>query len=241
MVGCAACGDWCAGRICEVCRASLQPGPVFTTSGGLVVTAALRHHGAARRLVHGLKYRGLHGPLAELAEAMTKRMPADVTALVPVRRATVRRWKHGVDPAFELARRISLVTATPLVDALSPALWWPRHAGRGEAPRSVVRFRRRRGDLDSGWMLIDDVATSGATLDAAADALGFGELRGLVATAPSRVGVTLVNTTHPSGWQEREPNLPSPAVAVRDATGVRAKFEALHLDVRRNTAPNAGR
>ncbi len=241
MVGCAACGDWCAGRICDICRASLRPGPLFTTPGGLVVSAALRHQGAARRLVHGLKYRGLHGPVAELAEAMTLRMPTGVTALVPVRRAVMRRWRHGLDPAFELARRLSLATATPLVDALSPALWWPRHAGRGEAPRSVVRFRRRRGEPDSGWLLIDDVATSGATLDAAAEALGLAGLRGLVATAPSRVGVTLVNTTHRSGWQEREPNLPSPGAAGREATGERAKFDAPHRRVRRYTAPNAGR
>jgi hypothetical protein len=63
--------------------------------------------------------------------------------------------------------------------------------------RSPVGIRGR-GSGDPGWTLVDDVATSGATLDAAAAALGGGVRLGLVATSPSIIRVARPTTASTS-------------------------------------------
>ncbi len=155
------------------------------STGGVRVTAALRHTGAARLLVHRLKYRALPGVADLLAEVITPGVPEGAVALVPVPRAVVRRWRHGVDPALAIARALSQRTGIPVVEALRPGLWWPHHAGRGGRPRSPVRLAAL-GRARQGWVLVDDVTTSGATLEAAAATLS-GVRLAVVATAPGTI------------------------------------------------------
>lgn len=196
MLGCVACGSTWGSPLCVRCVASLAQGPEFGTPGGVLVWAGLRHRGTARILVHRLKYDGLVRAADIMAAAMAPRVPPSATALVPVPRATVRRWSHGIDPARILAAQVSRRTGLPLVEALRPAMWWPRHAARGDAARSRARFRAV-ATPESGWVLVDDVATSGATLDAASVALGGVVRLALVATSPSRVSRV--------GLQQRSP------------------------------------
>jgi hypothetical protein len=174
----------------------------------VVVIAAYRHAAAARRMVHGLKYHGLGGSIHCLAAAMAHVLPEGTTALVPVRRARIRRWRYGVDPAHELAQAVGRITTTPVIDALRPPLWWPRHAGRRDDHRSPIGFRARV-TAAPGWVLVDDVATTGATLDAAAQALEGSWFRALVATSPSRVDRTLVTTDRPASLQRSPADVPA--------------------------------
>ena len=156
------------------------------TPGGLLVSAAFAHHGAGRVLVHRLKYQAMPAAGAVLAAGMATAVPEAATALVPVPRARVRTWRHGIDPASWLAQSLSRRTGLPVVAALDAGWWWPRHAGRGDAARSAATLRGD-GWGEPGWVLVDDVATSGATLDTAAAALGKAVHLCLVATAPSRM------------------------------------------------------
>jgi len=151
-----------------------------------VVWSGLAHHGAGRTLVHRLKYEGLLLAAEVLAAAMAPLVPPVATALVPVPRALLRRWSHGVDAAQVLAVAVGARCGLPVNDALHAALWWRRHAGSGDRRRSPARFRAAAEPLGS-WVLIDDVATSGATLDAAAAALGGAVRLAVVASSPSRV------------------------------------------------------
>lgn len=226
MFGCAACGSTRGSPLCPRCAASLAEGPEFATPGGVLVWAGLRHRGTARTLVHRLKYDGLMRAADVMAAAMVLRVPQTATALVPVPRAVVRRWSHGIDPACVLADAVSQRTGLPTMNALRPAVWWPRHAARGDRARSQARFRAVVPP-EPTWVLIDDVATSGATLDAASVALGRVVRLALVATSPSRVSLVGLQQRSPasgdrgsgrrsssdSGW----PSLPLPGARNRFA------------------------
>lgn len=186
---CIACGALGGrnGEPCGPCLATLAPAPEVRLASGLVVRGAFLHAGAARRLVHRLKYGGLPGAAHVLGRALAALVPSDATALVPVPRAWARRAVHGIDPAVVLAREISSRCGIPVVAALRAGAWWPRHAGSDRSRRTAPHYRMiRRADF--GLVLVDDVLTTGATLEAAAAALGGIVSRGLTATVASRVG-----------------------------------------------------
>ncbi len=139
-----------------------------------------RHEGAARRMVLLLKYSAVAGSARWLALGMVGRLPTGAAAIVPVPRARLRAWRHGVDPAAALAHELSRLTGLAVVPALRAPMWWPRHAGRRRAERAPPRFRTRREV--AGAVLVDDVLTTGATLAAAARAIGPGAIGAVTAT-----------------------------------------------------------
>jgi predicted amidophosphoribosyltransferase len=138
--------------------------------------APVAHAGSARTSVHALK---VGGKLA-LAEVMGAQMAAGappdllaVDALVPVPPARARARRRGFDPADLLAREVGRRTGLPVERCLRR---------RGPAPRQVgagARARRHAGRIrvepvsraPDHALLIDDVHTTGATVDACAAAL----------------------------------------------------------------------
>ena len=138
---------------------------------GLVVQSAFVHRGPARLLVHRLKYEGLAGAAEPLAVRMAELLPADATGLVPIPRSLVRRVRYGIDPAHELARRLAFVTGLPVIRGLRAPLAARRHAGKSRTLRTSPRLSADR-PVGRGAVLIDDVVTTGSTLEAAVDALG---------------------------------------------------------------------
>lgn len=135
--------------------------------GGIVIVGAFRHAGEARSLVHRLKYHADLGAGRMLARAMAERFAG--VCLVPVPRATVRRLRYGIDPARWLAMEVGRLRGIPVVNPLAPGLWWRRHAG--SPTRLPPRLRLAR-TVPPGAVLVDDVVTSGTTLDAAASLTG---------------------------------------------------------------------
>jgi predicted amidophosphoribosyltransferase len=180
---CLACsrGPVAGPRLCERCRAAFIPGGERRLPGGVLVRSAYTHAGTARLLVHRLKYGGHQAAAALLAAAMAAAVPVGATALVPVPRARLRRWRYGVDPAVELARALGRVLALPVLPALAPEWWHRRRAGPAGAERGLPRFRAVRR-VPGGAVLVDDVVTTGTTLCAAAAALG-GPQAAVTATA----------------------------------------------------------
>lgn len=143
--------------------------------------AAFAHIGPARRLAHNLKYKGLTGYADLVAAVLAPRLAH--APLVPVPRVPTRRLKYGVDPALELAMSLSRLTGAPVVRALSPPLHAPRRAG-GDHRRRVARPRLRDTTLEK-LVLVDDVVTTGATLEAVVSVLGHERV--LVAAAANAV------------------------------------------------------
>ncbi|NNF68313.1 MAG: hypothetical protein HKN01_00965 [Acidimicrobiia bacterium] len=171
---CLACGTW-SGRepVCSRCAGSLRPAPDRRVAGGLLARAGYAHEGAARRLVHRLKYTGQTGVARLLAEAMAPLVPPAAEAVVPIPRSRIRHWRYGVDPAADLAAELGRICGIPVVDALRPALWWPRHAAAGRSQRRSPVFGVVTRSIDGRVVLVDDVVTTGATAMAAARLLSM--------------------------------------------------------------------
>ena len=172
--------------LCSACSRSLQQGGERRLECGLLVSSALVHEGAARSLVHHLKYRGLMSAAGALAAAMVRIVPRQATCLVPVPRVLLRMWRYGIDPAVALCGSLSQRTGLPVARALVRPIWWAGRAGLAGAVRGAPVFRAAR-DAPSGAVLIDDVLTTGATLSAAAGVLP-GVAVAITATGPADGG-----------------------------------------------------
>jgi predicted amidophosphoribosyltransferase len=171
--------------LCLECRRRLRPGG-STLVGRTAVRFAFHHSGSGRVLVHRLKYHGLAGAAEVLAGAMAPLVPVGTGAIVPIPRAALRRVTYGVDPAWELSWRIARHTGIPAVRSLAGRLWWPRHALADRAARTVPTFRQQR-PLPVPVVLVDDVITSGRTVEGAVAALP-GHISSVVtATSPGMI------------------------------------------------------
>lgn len=118
-----------------------------------------------------------------LADSMLD-LVAGATAVVPIPRIVVRRQRYGIDPGLAIAMALARRTGIPLVAALKPTIWGPKHAGLGRDAR--VRPRYRLGcAVPDGAILVDDVVTTGVTISAASEVCGLHR----AVTATSRVSL----------------------------------------------------
>jgi predicted amidophosphoribosyltransferase len=137
--------------------------------------------GPARALIHNFKYRGIEPAGRFLAEAMAEMVPPGVD-LVPLPRVEWRLIRYGIDPALGLARQLGTLTGSPVVHLLRPATFGPHQASRPRSRRGRPVFALRRPP-ERDLILIDDVLTTGATIEGARMALGAAVTGALTATA----------------------------------------------------------
>jgi len=159
------------------------------------------YDGALRAIIHAFKYdgrRSLAAPVARLMAARGADVIEGAEVAVPVPLHPRRRRARGYNQAADLAARLPL----PSVDALRRTRHTPSQTGlpagrRHRNVRGAFAPARRRPFFHPGArvrgrvvLLVDDVATTGATLDACARvllAMGAREVRALtVARVPSR-------------------------------------------------------
>lgn len=138
--------------------------------------AAFVHSGPARVLAHHLKYRGLDGYALLVAAMLAPRLPE--APLVPVARALSRRVRFGTDPALVIASQLSRETGLPVYRLFKPPLHSRRRAG-GDHGLEVPMPHVRKRTLEK-VVLVDDVLTTGATLEAAVSAIGVNQVRAAV-------------------------------------------------------------
>jgi predicted amidophosphoribosyltransferase len=194
--GCLACGRALAGaheRMCAACVRALpwlRAGCVrcgLPSHGGRRCPAAhaafprawapMAYEGVARQLVAALKFRAALVAADVMAAHIAANLPAPLrgvdAALVPVPPARLRRRVRGFDPTLVLARAVSARTGWPLVEALAREDRAPRQArANRRARRAPGRIDIRvRGSPPARALVLDDVHTTGATLNACARAL----------------------------------------------------------------------
>lgn len=156
------------------------------------IRSPFRFEGVMREAVHQLKYRNLRTiavPLVQLLNTYLAGHPVPGEVLVPVPLHPKRLRERGYNQSALLARELSKLTNMPVVaDCLVRQQHTPPQAKTAtvEERRSNVAeafICRNDGLRDKQVILIDDVATSGATLNACAQALkmaGAASVWGLV-------------------------------------------------------------
>jgi ComF family protein len=178
---CAGCGEpgtW----FCVPCRDECEP---VTHDGRLALRAAGAHAGPLRAAVRRLKYGGEPGLAQDLGALVALELGRDlargvtIDAIVPVPLHRSRARARGYDQAALLAQAVASHTGLPLRPAL--------HRIRGGRPQVELDRTARAANIRGAFVaeagslsrlrvaLVDDVATTGATLqDAAAAARAAG-------------------------------------------------------------------
>ena len=153
------------------------------------------YDGVLRDIIHALKYAGrlsLAKPLAALLRLHGSEVLADVDCLVPVPLHWRRERQRGFNQAREIARHLG----PPVVDALQRC-----RATRAQVELAADRrranvagaFRRRNGWFRNpairgkNVLLVDDVSTTGATLEACALVLKESRAAAVFALTAARV------------------------------------------------------
>jgi len=175
-----------AGRRCEPCR---ERPPAFER-----LFSAWSYEAPLDAVVRGLKFRRLDYLGPPLGQAVAERLgPAlegfDLVTPVPLHWR--RQWRRGFNQAERIASGVARQRRSPLRRLLRRHRATAAQSGLPRPQRLLNprhSFRRRRGCRVDGRsiLLIDDVATTGATLDAAARCLREGGAKRVSAVTVGR-------------------------------------------------------
>ena len=185
---CAGCGDQLPGwravtSLCARCRRAPRAFANARSAG--------RYDGSLRDIVHAFKYekrRVLAAPLAALMREAGAELLGGADAVVPVPLHPWRLWQRGFNQADDLARH------------LGPPVWRILRRRRHGPPQASLPAGRRHANVRDAYalghlaryrdiractvVLVDDVMTTGATMEACA--------RVLVEEGARRVGALTV-------------------------------------------------
>ena len=147
------------------------------------------HAGSGSSIVHALKYGGWHGIASGMAARMARLdWPLDVveerSAILPVPLANARERERGFNQSERLATALGAHWALPVRDALertratrTQTRLTPEDRLANVSGAFRVRDAMRSGIRNAHVVLVDDVVTTAATLNACAAALLMGGAR----------------------------------------------------------------
>jgi ComF family protein len=193
---CLLCGDYAPAALCDACNADLPrlSGPLCPVCATPLAAPApacgaclqsppafdatlapLRYGFPVDRLIQSLKYSCRLASADFFAQSMLAGTPPEGVLLMPVPLSRQRLRERGFNQALEIARPLARALALPL-DAT--ALTRPRDT----LPQSRLPWRARKGNVRHAFechrdlsglavIVVDDVMTTGATLDAVARTL----------------------------------------------------------------------
>lgn len=179
LVRCAVCGNE-ASSPCRDCVVRLKPAEPPCPDGLDSCAAAFLYVEGGRTLVSSMKYRNQRQSLSWIASAMVHVLAPEVIAAVDlvswIPTTPRRRRSRGYDQAELLARRV----ARRLDIGARPLLTTASHRGHSSQTgltaverHQRVRFRASSAAAGNTILLVDDVLTTGASLEASASALSL--------------------------------------------------------------------
>jgi len=164
--------------LCRTCRFALISRPSLAAPGGVVVASA--YTGRVRAVLLGCKYHNRRAVAAHVGGILVQRLVAsglDAAALDAVTWAPTtpgRRRQRGFDQAESIARAVAAHLGVPcrrLLDRDGGAAQTGRGRRARLAPGSRPRFRAHPRVGGARVLVVDDIVTTGATLQAADTAL----------------------------------------------------------------------
>jgi predicted amidophosphoribosyltransferase len=179
-VVCADCRRALVWLTAPLCRRCGMPEPCSPCPGRrasyLRAWAPLSHEGVARTLVRALKYDARLALADSMAAQMAAGAPGGLLSggvLVPVPAERSRRRTKGFDHAERLAAALGARTGLPVWSRLRRRGRAPHQAGAPRAERLATRrlLVQATARAPPLAILVDDVHTTGATLDACGRAL----------------------------------------------------------------------
>lgn len=158
-------------QLCHVCQEARQ-----VIDG---IRAVVYFEGGLRRAVHRFKYHGVHALARPLAQLLVEyqahnQLPADVVIPVPLHRE--RLAERGYNQAELLAQALGRLVRLPTIGTALTRI-------RATPPQVTLDAQERRSNVAGAFraeernvagrrvLLIDDVCTTGATMEACAQAL----------------------------------------------------------------------
>ena len=183
---------WLRGRRCARCGLPRhrRDGCPAAAAAFARAWAPLAYDGPARALVQALKLRGALPVVGLMATQIAATLPPGLArgTLVPVPPQPVRRRARGFDPAAALARALAErleLPAAPLLTRRDRARRQTRarRSARREPGRIVISATQA---APPQVLIVDDVHTTGSTLDACARALAAAGAREIAAITYAR-------------------------------------------------------
>jgi len=149
-------------------------------------------------IIHGLKYRGYKSLGVQLGKLIAGQLPQDFfqdgTILIPVPLHPIKKRERGYNQAEYIARGIAEISGTTVRTDLMKRV-------KNTVTQTHLDARERQANMQNAFavsnegglngtdsvILVDDVFTTGATMNAAASVLkshGVGSVSGLTVAAP---------------------------------------------------------
>jgi ComF family protein len=185
---CSHCDAWDQGWLCPDCASQvtlLPPAEVHDIKAFSGLRALTQYSGIVKDILHRAKYEDQPWRLTRFTSAVTELITEthwldEIDLVVPMPGDPWRTWKRGFNPARVIANEIAKVRQRPLAHSNA-------FTRRGSKPQQALTMEERSkryetsvfkvngpllGSKTSGkCLLVDDIATTGATLTAATNAL----------------------------------------------------------------------
>jgi ComF family protein len=163
---CFKCGGRSAQYVCTGCRSTAH-------IDGLTIAAS--YHGVAKKLVHRLKFeraRAAAEPIARLLAVRIQQAGSQTLCVTPIPTAAQRVRQRGYDQAALIAKELSRLTRLPYCPLLARTTK-TRQVGQSRKARQAqlqgaFRLHGMLPPASCAVLLVDDVITTGSTLEAAA-------------------------------------------------------------------------
>lgn len=209
---CVACGqagvlycDACRGSVtrvtlpvCSLCGRSVSvPGLCSTCVNHPLNIDGIRSvavfEGSLRKAIHHFKYqhsREMAGPLGEMLVRFWQQMPLTAEVIIPVPLHSRRLRERGFNQSMLLAQQLEQAAGLPILSdvlrRIKYTLSQARLDGHQRKQNVAGAFVCSKGVQDRTVLLVDDVCTTGATLEASSMALKAGGAKSVWALTLAR-------------------------------------------------------